>query len=307
MLDLIYIVDEDCASATKSDYKPNFVLPGRETSSPLVTTAALVLPTPLIISALLGVPSLMSLFNKDSNTPETDDAERQQAELLAQYVERHSISPSQARAEGYSFQPGHPVVGKTYRKHPLTGYDSAGAGKLYIPSDSYDSILLEERESELIKLLVHLGAVKITITKKASDNTTRSVSAGVSAQAGPAAGGGLSYQGNSERTTDNLDTREFVLEGRSWRAGSAVEQGDFFWLAYEPSWKAVVFAREQGGCLSASLEIKESTSFSSDKNLEMSVKAKVVEAKAQAGLKSAGNEEKTYYVKAEFAPIARQA
>lgn len=65
-----------------------------------------------------------------------------------------------------------------------------------------------------------------------------------------------------------------------------------------------MFAREVGGCLSASLEIKENTSFSTDKNFELSVKAKLVEAGAQAGLSTLETEENTYFVRAEFAPVS---
>ncbi|MDH0729118.1 hypothetical protein N5F23_13195 [Pseudomonas sichuanensis] len=319
MLDLIHIVDEHLSPRNQQ----NFTMPGRDPVAPqaslgaAVTTATLAslgsftlsslsLPTPLLVAALINTPGLTTLFNKDpASNSGTDPAESKKAEMLAAYVKQHSKSPSEAKENGYRFQPGHPVVGKTYRKHPLNDYSRGQNGSLYIPSDSYDSILLEERESELIKLLVHLGATRITITKKASDKTTSAVSASVSAQVGPTGGGGINYQGNTEKVNDSFDTREFVLAGRRWEVGSAVATENFFWLAYEPSWKAVVFAREQGGCLSASLEIKESTSFSTDKNLEMSVRAKVVEAKAEAGLKTTGNEEKTYYVKAEFAPIAQ--
>jgi len=327
MLDLIYIVEEQFVPyAAKNDdmaYQPNFTMPGRDAgaaaklevpggaaiAAAVATTAVSVLnpfalPTALIASAVLGRPSLMSLFAKNHTAkPEGDPDELEEARLLASYVQQHSISRSQAKAAGYCFQPGHPVVGKAYRKHPLTDYPNPENGNLYIPSDSYDAILLEERESELIKLLVHLGATKITITKKTSDKSTRTVSGGASVQAGQVAGGGVNYSSGSEREAGSLDTREFSLSGRAWGVDSKVERDSFFWLSYEPSWKAVVFAREHGGCLSASLEIKESTSFSTDRNLELSVKAKLAEVSAQAGLADAVAEEKTYFVRAEFAPV----
>lgn len=331
MLDLIYIVEEQFApSAAKNDdmtYQPNFTMPGRDAgaaaklevpsgaaiAAALGSTAVSVLnpfslPTALIASAVLGTPSLTSLLTRDRNSKTAENpAELEEARLLAAYVQQHSISRSQAKAAGYCFQPGHPVVGKAYRKHPLTDYPNPENGNLYIPSDSYDAILLEERESELIKLLVHLGATKITITKKTSENSSQAINGGASVQAGPVAGGGVSYSSSSDRETNNLDTREFSLSGRAWGADSKVERESFFWLSYEPSWKAVVFAREHGGCLSASLEIKESTSFSTDRNLELSVKAKLAEVSAQAGLSDVGAEEKTYFVRAEFAPVRQGA
>ncbi|MBX8565726.1 hypothetical protein K5D44_13585 [Pseudomonas cichorii] len=324
MLDLIYIVEEqtisDNAQNSDTEYSVNFTMPGRSENLTNVAGGASAvgaiaasakflalpfLPTPLIASALFSAPSLISLFSKDNDVKngEPDTAKLEEARLLASYVHNHSLSRSQAKAKGYRFQPGHPVVGKTYRKHPLTDYPNPDNGNLYIPSDSYDAILLEERESELIKLLVHLGATKITITKKTSDNTRTGVTASLSAQVGSMGGGEVKYTENTERDKGTLDTREFSLTGMPWKTDSKVERENFFWLSYEPSWKAVVFAREYGGCLTASLEIKESTSFSSDKNMELSVKAQLTEIGAQAGILNMVSEEKTYFVRAEFAPV----
>lgn len=335
MLDLIYIVEDQFASAsTQKDgtgYTPNFTVSGQDTSlfaakpvysgaaiTAAATAASLLIPfLPLSViagaaAAAAGAAGVTSFAAKDrSATPEEPGpavtAVAEETRLLAAYVQHHSLSRSQAKEAGYRFQPGHPVVGKAYRRHPLSDYSTPDNGNLYIPSDSYDAILLEERESELIKLLVHLGATKISITKKASDKTRSTVTAEASVQVGPMGGGDVSYTGKTERDTDTLDTREFSLTGRPWKADSKVERENFFWLSYEPSWKAVVFAREVGGCLTASLEIKENTSFSTDKNLELSVKAKLVEVGAQAGISNLGTEEKTYFVRAEFAPVQHSA
>jgi hypothetical protein len=337
MLDLIYIVDDQFASTPsekdEAPYSPNFIISGQDQSlfsaKPAYTGAAIAaattaasmlipfLPISLIVAtAAAGVAGTAgvsaAIAAKDRNaTPEqpvpTVPAITEEARLLAAYVQHHSLSRSQAKEAGYRFQPGHPVVGKAYRRHPLSEHSTPDNGNLYIPSDSYDAILLEERESELIKLLVHLGATKISITKKASDTTASTVTASASAQVGPMGGGDISYSGNTKRDTDTLDTREFLLSGRPWKADSKVDRENFFWLSYEPSWKAVVFAREVGGCLTASLEIKENTSFSSNKDFELSVKVKLVEAGAQAGMANLGTEEKTYFVKAEFAPVNHSA
>lgn len=119
------------------------------------------------------------------------------------------------------------MVGKAYRRHPLSDYSTPDNGNLYIPSDSYDAILLEERESELIKLLVHLGATKISITKKASDKNRSAITAEASLQMGPMGGGDVSYAGKSERDTDTLNTREFSLTGRPWNADSKLDRETF--------------------------------------------------------------------------------
>jgi hypothetical protein len=330
MLDLIYIVEEPIASepAQRDSSSVNFTMPGRDENQAAISSAALaslggtaiygnaatlfagpLLPTALMASALLGVPRLLPNFTKgrDAKNDDLDEAKLEEARLLSSYVQHHSLSRGQAKEAGYRFQPGHPVVGKAYRRHPLSEHSTPDNGNLYIPSDSYDAILLEERESELIKLLVHLGATKISITKKASDKTRSTVTAEASVQVGPMGGGDVSYTGKTDQNTDTLDTREFLLAGRPWKADSKVDREAFFWLSYEPSWKAVVFAREVGGCLTASLEIKENTSFSTDKSFELSVKAKLVEAGAQAGISNLGTEEKAYFVKAEFAQVNHSA
>lgn len=336
MLDLIYIVEDQFASApsTTDDegYTPNFIISGQGTSpniaKPAVpgvaltaaaTAASLFIPfLPFAVVAgaaaaaagAAGVSASFAAKERSAAPEETGPkvpAVTEETHLLAAYLQHHSLSRREAKDAGYRFQPGHPVVGKAYRRHPLSEHSTPDNGNLYIPSDSYDAILLEERESELIKLLVHLGATKISITKKASDKTRSTVTAEASVQVGPMGGGDVSYTGKTERDSDTLDTREFLLSGRPWTVDSKVERENFFWLSYEPSWKAVVFAREIGGCLTASLEIKENTSFSSDKDFELSVRAKLVEVGAQAGMSKLETEEKTYFVKAEFAPINQGA
>lgn len=335
MLDLIYIVEDQFASASAqkdcTGHTQNFTISGQDTSlfaaKPAYSGAAITaaaaataaslfipfLPFSLISGAAAaaagaaGVGASFAAKDRSATPEEPGTAIPEETRLLAAYVQHHSLSRSQAKEAGYRFQPGHPVVGKAYRKHPLSDYSTPDNGNLYIPSDSYDAILLEERESELIKLLVHLGATKISITKKASDKTRSTVTAEASVQVGPMGGGDVSHTGKTERDTDTLDTREFSLAGRPWKADSKVDRENFFWLSYEPSWKAVVFAREVGGCLTASLEIKENTSFSTDKNFELSVKAKLVEVGAQAGISNLETEEKTYFVRAEFAPVDHSA
>lgn len=335
MLDLIYIVEDRFATSPAegeaAPYTPNFTIPGANSpvfsTKPMYTGAAIAaattaasflipfLPVSIIAGAAAaavgaaGVAGASASFSGKDRSSAADEPSpaapvvAEEARLLAAYLQHHSMSPRQAKEAGYRFQPGHPVVGKAYRRHPLSEHSTPDNGNLYIPSDSYDAILLEERESELIKLLVHLGATKISITKKASDKTRSTVTAEASVQVGPMGGGDVSYTGKTERGADTLDTREFVLSGKPWNTESKVDRENFYWLSYEPSWKAVVFAREVGGCLTASLEIKENTSFSSDKDFELSVRAKMVEVGAQAGISNLETEEKTYFVRAEFAPV----
>lgn len=63
--------------------------------------------------------------------------------------------------EDFDFPPGHPLPGKLYRAHPLKSKSNK-----YIPIEVFDSLLYAEREAELIRLLVDLGATQITIKEK---------------------------------------------------------------------------------------------------------------------------------------------
>lgn len=314
MLDVIYIVDEPVILSQEGDagYTPNFTMADREAGFGTSAISAVAVAggtqvlgvlSPVVLLAAAAVGSSLFSSRGMSKSEEQDPARLEESRLLADYIQRHSMTSRQAQDAGYDFQPGHPVVGRAYRKHPLPNSSDTEGRSLYIPSDRYDSILLEERESELIKLLVHLGATKISITKTSSDQAQSAVSGGVSVQGGPLGAGGVNYQNRTECSSNAQDIREFSLSGRAWHVGSKVESGMFFWLSYEPAWKAVVFAREHGGCLSASIELKEITSFSTDKSLELSIRAKLAEGGIQAGMSDRIDEERNYIVRAEFSPV----
>jgi hypothetical protein len=163
---------------------------------------------------------------------------------------------------------------------------------------------MEERESELIRLLVSLGATRISITKVTSGSQGSRSEAGGSLNAGPIASAEASYKANSQLTTATTDTRVFTLSGCPWNASKQVDRNAFFWLAFEPSWRAVVFAREHGGCTEASIELKENTSFSEDKTVELSIKAKKMGGGASVALADNNDEERTHLISVQFSPIS---
>ncbi|KWS65232.1 hypothetical protein BKM20_26320 [Pseudomonas avellanae] len=76
-------------------------------------------------------------------------------------------------------------------------------------------------------------------------------------------------------------------------------------MAFEPSWAAVVMAREIGGCVVASLEIKETTSFSSDRNIEFQTQAQMLQAGSNAQITASAKEETEYFITVEFAPAKK--
>lgn len=310
MLDTIYITDEYLAKPKPIGFDSstqNFTMPGRDNITPsaipafAVTPLAMsVLPGSLIFSAISAMPSLASIFNSDNDEDKAARAEKER--LLAAFVERATFSPAQAKAIGCRFQPGHPMAGKSYRRHPLADLADGGSEHLYIPSDNYDAYVLEERESELMRLLISLGATRISITKNTSNTSSSRQKAAAAVDAGPIASGTAGYENNSEKKNGSLDTRVFSLNGRGWNATEKLKRNGFLWLDFEPSWKAVLFAREHGGCTEATIELKESTSFSEDKNLDISINAYQKGGGASAKLEASAYEERTHVIAVQFSP-----
>ena len=157
--------------------------------------------------------------------------------------------------EDFEFSPGHPLPGRFYRAHPLESKN-----KKYIPIETFDSLLYAEREAELIRLLVDLGATKITIQEKqlgkiASDTTANATITGT---------GGIKAEFNSDVNELNKSTRTFSLGGINWtlELQNKFDEEAYSWLAYEPAWAAVVHARLHGKCLTASIELTNDNSYS---------------------------------------------
>lgn len=313
MLDTIYIIDEYLAKPKKNEgdsYKPNFTIPGHDSSSisetlastfSLSTVAPIMFPAPLLSAALVAIPSLRSLISGDKD--EDKAARAQKERLLAAYIEHATFSPKQAKSEGYRFQPGHPMAGKSYRRHPLADLSDAASEHLYIPSENYDSHVLEERESELMRLLISLGATQISITKKTVSSSDSSVKSSASINAGHIASGEAGYSSSSHLKNGVSDARVFNLAGRPWKASETIDRKGFFWLAFEPSWKAVLFAREHGGCTEASLELRESTSFSEDRSFELSIQTPKAGGGASVASGSSAEDERVHLISVQFSPI----
>ena len=306
MLDTIYIVDEYLAKQKPGQEltTPELGFSGaRAKPSPEQTssTGFSLLPDSLILAAVNAIPSLGSLFYEEKN--EGAAALEEKKRLLAAFLERATFSQSQALEAGYRFQPGHPLSGKSYRKHPLASFAAPDTGHLYIPSEGYDAHVLEERESELIRLLVSLGATRISITKNSTSDTNDHVKSNASVSVGPIADIKVEYGSEYRHSLSSSDTRVFILSAHCWSTSAKLDQKDFFWLAFEPSWKAVLFAREHGGCTEASLELKENTSFSEDSNMGINVKAKKIGGGLSGSIGNQDAAQRAHLINVNFAPI----
>ena len=299
-MNIIYIIEDgrEC-NASEEKYVPNFTMPGKESgaadeniikNSTMGTASAMgvasvmgaavsaakfgilsAFPIPLLIAAAISSPQVSNLFKKDNEDLADSIGDIEINEFLC----KHAFTSRRAKELEYSFPPGHPQVGQTYIEHPLSGL--AGRKKnVYIPYDKYDSILLEEREAELIRLLVTLGATRILITKNRGSDFKKSLGLDSELELSIFK---CSISGNS--TVNDIETctdkREYILDGSDLKKGQSIDRSLFAWIDFEPSWESLVFAREVGGCTKAELDIKENAIFSIDKSIEASVKFKVYE------------------------------
>jgi hypothetical protein len=145
------------------------------------------------------------------------------------------------------------MPGRFYRVHPLQPKN-----RKYIPLENFDSLLFAERENELIRLLVDLGATKISIQEVSSGKTEGSIKSGASLQAAGGIQGNLA--GKNEQS--NTESRVILLRGKPWASDMSFNEKEYSWLPYEPAWESLVHARLKGGCLSDSVELTSDAYYS---------------------------------------------
>lgn len=253
------------------------------------------LPVAVLVNAAPAAFSLYQLLTRKDDKEVSVDSLKQSANAFDKYLKRISMTPDIAQSEGYRFQPGHPQINLAYIKHPL----SKGKENYFILSDNLDEVLLQERETEMIKVFVSLGATKIEIRKKtetkASDNINAKVEAGVALRAGE-----VELKMASASADTGTDTRVITLAGREWKKGMTLDTKPFSWLPFEPSWEAIVYAREMGGCLSAELELKKKSIFSSNKEGRLGLGGKMFKGSVGASMDLSQEQDETYNVYVEF-------
>jgi hypothetical protein len=311
-MDLIYIVDKEPETRV---YTPNFSIPGQDelnssksstkrtsnltgvTGTIALSTLSLFTPIPLLIAASIATPKLYKLVTSDNKTevvPEDSVNE------LADFIDKHSHTKQQVLSKGFKFPPGHPRIGESYRLHPLAEYPQYSRQNLYIPENIFDDVLFEERESELLTLLVHLGATKVEIAKYVDNFFEGEQSGSIGGGSKIVGEASLSAESNTGRSSNEKSVRTFSLKGKPWEYGNKLEREDFAWLNFEPSWNALIIAREVGGCTSATLEIKEASKYATNKETSMQLKAKIYSANGTLKFMEKDLTETSYIFKVTF-------
>lgn len=159
------------------------------------------------------------------------------ARLLFRQLARLNLMPWSERMVDYVrpeelpaellFPIGHPILGRTYRRHPFKTRLHQ-----YYPVTDYFSILFKEREQALLSLLGQLGATKIVMTP-------------IPATAS------LDCQ---ENLAAQLHQKVFKYPKRSDTLPDCVNVKDHPWVAGEPAWQSVIKERVKRGALSAQFE-----------------------------------------------------
>ena len=318
MLEIIYIIEddssEDCNSTGTSITNsvlnsPNIVSEtisqfGKSLKQDVKTTKSsedsllpiTAIPLALLVAATAAAPQISSLLASDQQ-----DSRRSGGKLFSNFLRKNSLTIATAKERSYRFPPGHPKVGQSYRLHPLAHLTDLGKEGVYIPQNDYDEILLEEREAELLRLLVELGATKISISECTNRRSQTNKSASINAEAKIGIEASTDYDKSSTRLGHDSDSRDFELAGRPWNKDTKIDRAKFAWVSFEPSWEALVIAREVGQCTKAAIEIKEETFFASEKRTSAELKSKIASASGTGNISKERETGRVYIIKAEFA------
>jgi len=323
--DMIFIVEDEAQMPSSSrfnihreTYNPNFTTSDENRTSVLedtkfgMSTADKVslglrlasLPfTPLAIAGgTVTALGLANLFNETTSLSEDDKIRKRVAEdELHRFLVNHAMTTEIARSLGCRFPPGHPRAGANYRLHPLADHGDDSKASVYIPEDKYDELLFEEREAELIKFLVNLGATRILITQSESTNDQRSVSGDVSAGNSLVEGTASAGVGDNRSSSRSWD-REFVLSPDQSKL-KPIQQEDYAWVNFEPSWQSILVAREVGGCTKASIVLKEETAFSTTKTASLQLANKAIKAGASGTVEAEASSSKSVLINVEFCAL----
>lgn len=222
-----------------------------------------------------------------------------ETKMLELEINNLKITSNKARELNYSFPPGHPKSGILYQRHPLANFVSTKQ-RCYIPEQQYESILTEERQSELIRLLTELGATKIEILESYKNDNDVNLNASVSTNVHHLELD-ASKKNDSNYNVSTHVTKSFKLLGKKWVSGREFNKSTFNWFDFEPQWQSLVYTRTFGGCIEATIEMREEKSLISGSELAVALKSDLsaaLEGERRSGFHS--RHQKFYVIKIEF-------
>ncbi len=297
--------DQNFVTPEAQEFKPN-IQPSINNASFIKENTALDITKKILPFAMAGIPGIIMLGGAlayermQKSAAEKDELNKQTAEEISKFIQEYAITERIAKFLGYRFQPGHPRINKAYILHPLGSHKIEEYRNLFIPYETYDEVLYDEREAELVKLLVDLGATKISIEE--INATSEKTSASLNCEVGTEAGSGSFGIDGGKTVNQSTDCgRQFILKGK--KLVFPFDRKKYNWLDFEPSWASIVMARCEGECLKAEMFLKEKTSYSIELKSSAGLKMAIASGKVDAKLSGFLSDDKGYKVSAEFLPF----
>lgn len=170
-----------------------------------------------------------------------------------------------------SFPIGHPKVNEVYIAHPLTT-------NRYMPIESYQLELIEDRVREFCELAQSLGATEINIeclnsnTNDSSNSESRNLSGGISRENTRVHGSG--HDEYSHRLIEEI-SRSISLHQTFQPHKAPALPGDLIWYEGEPSWQRLYRQRMEGGLLTHEERIETKKSQVVDNREMKEIKAEL--------------------------------
>ncbi len=288
------------------DTNLSYILSAAASTAGLVSILSSVLPFPPLVLPL--VYSLTQLIKKQEGQTSTTQElafhslsnDEEFSAKATQILNQLNLSqlqslvemiPFSSLPEEFEFPPGHPLPESIYRVHPLKTKN-----KRYIPLESFYSLLFDEREAELIRLLTDLGAKKIVIQEVTNETNDQGVNANVKL-GGMGGGEGSRIR---EGKQSGIKARTIKLRGKHWTPNLNIEPEKYSWLPYEPKWEGLVHARIHGGTLSDSIELTSDISYAIGGNIKLTEGILQNLAEFGAGMKAINSSQKKQVFEVEF-------
>lgn len=304
----IFIIDDEVES--KIDFS-EFIGGVKETSNKSHAEVALAIAGSAILASIPGymfgtmvglgaIKTFNAIYDKKNISKSEADSINAEIKALQGSMKKYHVTRSEAFDRGYKFPLGHPQTGVLYKIHPLAKYESSDKDNVYIPEGDYSKVLLDERESELLRLLVDLGAIKISISRKSNEKKRVETNSEINLDVASLVSGEAKANYISSVNNEEQNVRTFILRGKEWLIDEKIDNNKYSWLFYEPSWRSVVHAREVGMCLSAAIEISEISVYSKDVSLGLEIKHRALKASASGAYSDQEDSYASYIVNVDF-------
>ncbi|MBQ0213860.1 hypothetical protein KAH51_10355 [Proteus vulgaris] len=172
-----------------------------------------------------------------------DKSKEELQELYDDFIlTKNELSPNT------EFQVNHPIDKFVYKKHP----DNNSYPNLMIDIATYSTILNKLKETELIDILIQLGATKIELNKINSNSKKISSCFEFGLQYGSA-------DIHTESTTDSKVKETIIYELEGKKFSGKLDRSKYIWINNEPEWNNIIAAREEGNSIFFQKEISLSS------------------------------------------------